>query len=130
MGTTRTIMGVSRYLKRQDPTIQSVGCQPAEGSQIPGIRRWGRRSTCEDLEPARVDRIVAVTQHAAEETTRGLAREHGIFAGTSSGGAVWVARQLCRELDAASQAGVIVCIVCDRGDRYVSSPLYGGATKP
>jgi cysteine synthase B len=130
MGTTGTIMGVSRFLKEQDPAIQIVGCQPAEGSQIPGIRRWPSDYLPKIYEPARVDRIVEINQHDAEETTRLLARELGIFAGTSSGGAVWAARQLCRELDAAGRAGVVVCILCDRGDRYATSSLYAGGTKP
>jgi len=129
MGTTGTIMGVSRFLKEQDPAIQIVGCQPAEGSQIPGIRRWPSEYLPKIYDPARVDRIVEISQHDAEETTRVLARELGIFAGTSSGGAVWAARQLCRELDAAGRGGVVVCILCDRGDRYATSSLYAGGTK-
>jgi cysteine synthase B len=124
MGTTGTIMGVSRYLKEQNKDIQIVGCQPADGSQIPGIRCWPEAYLPKIYDRARVDRVVEVTQLAAEQTTRGLAREQGIFVGTSAGGAVWAARKVCQELDAAGRSGLVICILCDRGDRYISSPLF------
>jgi cysteine synthase B len=126
MGTTGTIMGCSRYLKEQNASLQIVGCQPAEGSQIPGIRRWPKEYLPAIFEPSRVDRIVEVTQTDAENTARSLARESGVLTGPSSGGAVWASRSLCRELEAAGQSGVVVCILCDRGDRYISSPLFAG----
>ncbi|WP_242918332.1 cysteine synthase CysM [Pontibacter liquoris] len=121
MGTTGTIMGVSRYLKEQNPAVQIVGAQPVEGSQIPGIRRWPKEYLPKIFEPERVDRTVDVSQAEATAMTRRLAREEGIFAGMSSGGAVHVATKLMDELDEA----VIVCIICDRGDRYLSSDLFG-----
>jgi cysteine synthase B len=124
MGTTGTIMGVSRYLKEQNPAIEIVGCQPADGSQIPGIRRWPAAYLPKIFAPERVDRILEVSQADAEHSARALAREQGIFVGVSSGGAAWVARQVCRELHAAGRSGVVVCILCDRGDRYVSSSLF------
>jgi cysteine synthase B len=124
MGTTGTIMGVSRYLKEQRHDLQIVGCQPADGSQIPGIRRWPKEYLPKIFEPARVDRIVDVSQDAAEDSARRLAREEGVFAGVSAAGAVWAARQLCRELAAENRRALLVCIVCDRGDRYLSSPLF------
>jgi cysteine synthase B len=124
MGTTGTIMGCSRYLKEQSSNVQIVGCQPAEGSQIPGIRRWPQEYLPKIFEPSRVDRVVEVTQTDAEHTTRSLARESGVLTGPSSGGAVWAARKVCRELEAATQPGLVVCILCDRGDRYISSPLF------
>jgi S-sulfo-L-cysteine synthase (O-acetyl-L-serine-dependent) len=127
MGTTGTIMGVSRYLKEQSAEIEIVGCQPADGAQIPGIRRWPEAYLPKIFEASRVDRILEVTAQAAEQTARTLAREQGIFVGTSSGGAVWAARQLCAELERADSAGVVVCVLCDRGDRYVTSPLYADA---
>lgn len=121
MGTTGTIMGVSRYLKAQNPDVQIVGAQPLEGSQIPGIRRWPKDYLPEIFDPERVDRTIDVSQAEATAMTRRLAREEGIFAGMSSGGAVHVATKLIEELD----EGVIVCIICDRGDRYLSSDLFG-----
>jgi cysteine synthase B len=124
MGTTGTIMGVSRFLKEQRAEIQIVGCQPAEGSEIPGIRRWPAAYLPKIFDAERVDRIVSVEQHAAEDSARVLARESGVFCGPSSGGAVWAARTLCQELAAAGKAATIVCIICDRGDRYLSSPLF------
>lgn len=124
MGTTGTIMGVSRYLKGQNPAVQIVGCQPAEGSQIAGIRRWPTEYLPKIYEPDRVDQLAEVTQADAEETARGLARVDGIFVGTSSGGAVWVARRLCQRLAQQGASAVVVCILCDRGDRYLSSSLY------
>ena len=124
MGTTGTIMGCSRYFKEKSREIQIVGCQPTEGSTIPGIRRWPVEYLPKIYEPARVDRIVDVAQADAEHSTRRLAREEGVFCGISAGGAVWASRLLCRELAAARKDATIVCIICDRGDRYVSSPLF------
>ena len=121
MGTTGTIMGCSRYLKERNPGIQIVGCQPADGSRIPGIRKWPEAYLPTIFDRSRVDRVVEVTQADAEETARRMAREEGIFGGVSAGGAAWVALQLCRELENA----VIVTIVCDRGDRYLSTGLFG-----
>ncbi len=120
MGTTGTIMGVSRYLKMQNPEIQIVGTQPTDGSSIPGIRRWTPEFLPAIFEPGRVDRIVDVSQDEATEITRRMAKEEGIFAGMSSGGALAAALKVAGEM----QEGVIVCITCDRGDRYVSSPLF------
>jgi S-sulfo-L-cysteine synthase (O-acetyl-L-serine-dependent) len=127
MGTTGTIMGCSRYLKEQSAAVQIVGCQPADGSQIPGIRRWPQEYLPAIFEPSRVDRIVEVTQTDAEDTARSLAREQGVLTGPSSGGAVWAARTVCRELADAGRPGVVVCIICDRGDRYISSPLFAAS---
>jgi cysteine synthase B len=124
MGTTGTIMGVSRFLKEKRADVAIVGCQPTEGSSIPGIRRWPKEYLPKIFEPKRVDRIVDVAQVDAETTARALAREEGLFAGASSGGAVWAARTICKELAAAEKDGMLVCIICDRGDRYVSSPLF------
>ncbi len=124
MGTTGTIMGVSRFLKEKRKDIAIVGCQPTEGSSIPGIRRWPKEYLPKIYEADRVDRIVDVAQLDAERSARSLARDEGLFAGTSSGGAVWAARTICKELDAAGKDGVLVCIICDRGDRYLSSPLF------
>lgn len=120
MGTTGTIMGTSRYLKEQNPVVQIVGAQPVEGSQIPGIRRWPKAYLPKIFEPERVDRTIDVSQIDATAMTRRLAREEGIFAGMSSGGAVHVATKLIEELE----EGVVVCIICDRGDRYLSSDLF------
>lgn len=120
MGTTGTIMGTSRYLKEQNPAVQIIGVQPTDCSQIPGIRRWPKEYLPKIYEPQRVDRIIDVTQHDAEETTRQLAACEGLFAGISSGGAVWAALQLNKELTNA----VIVCIICDRGDRYLSTGVF------
>jgi cysteine synthase B len=120
MGTTGTIMGTSRYLKEQDPEVQIVGVQPAEGASIPGIRRWPEAYLPKIYEPYRVDRIVDVGQEEAEETTRLLAAREGIFAGVSSGGSVAAALRLAAEVEGA----VIVCIVCDRGDRYLSTGVF------
>ncbi len=121
MGTTGTIMGVSRYLKEQNPTVQIVGTQPLEGSQIPGIRRWPAAYLPRIFERERVDRILDVSQQEATAMTRRLAHEEGLFAGMSSGGAVAAAARLIGELE----QGVVVCIICDRGDRYLSSDLFG-----
>lgn len=121
MGTTGTIMGCSRYLKEQNNNIQVVGCQPTEGSCIPGIRRWPEAYLPKIFEPARVDRIMDIAEPEAVETTRQLAKVEGVFAGMSSGGAAAAAIRLAKEL----KEGVIVFIVCDRGDRYLSSNLFG-----
>ncbi len=120
MGTTGTIMGVSRFLKEKNPAIQIVGAQPAEGSQIPGIRKWPEAYLPKIYDPRRVDRIESVTQAEAEEMARRLAAEEGIFAGISSGGAIAIALRLSAELENA----VIVTIVCDRGDRYLSTGVF------
>jgi len=120
MGTTGTIMGCSRYFKEQNPKVQIIGCEPREGSQIPGIRKWPEAYLPKIYERSRVDRIESVSQAEAEEMTRRLAREEGIFAGISSGGAMHVALRICRELKDC----VIVTIVCDRGDRYLSTGVF------
>jgi S-sulfo-L-cysteine synthase (O-acetyl-L-serine-dependent) len=120
MGTTGTIMGVSRYLKERSSAIQVIGCQPSEGSTIPGIRRWSPKYLPKIFEPQRVDRTIDIVQRDAEETVRRLAREAGLFVGVSSGGAAWAALQIAREID----RGVIVFITCDRGDRYLSSDVF------
>ncbi|MFK7986500.1 MAG: cysteine synthase CysM [Sandaracinaceae bacterium] len=120
MGTTGTIMGVSRYLKEQNPNVQIVGCQPTEGSRIPGIRRWPEAYLPKIFEPERVDRLIDVDQQVAEHEARSLASTDGIFVGASAAGAVWAARNVCEEID----AGIVVCVLCDRGDRYLSSPLF------
>ena len=127
MGTTGTIMGVSRFLKEQRSEIQIVGCQPSEGSHIPGIRAWPKEYLPKIFDESRVDRKVEVAEDDADKTTRSLAASSGIFVGASSGGAVWAARKVCKELAAAGKSGVVVCILCDRGDRYMSSPLFAGA---
>ena len=121
MGTTGTIMGCSRYLKEQNNSIQIVGCQPTEEASIPGIRRWPVEYLPKIFEPSRVDRIMDVSEESAIKYTRRLAKEEGIFAGMSSGGAASAAMQLAGEL----ATGVIVFIACDRGDRYLSSDLFG-----
>jgi len=121
MGTTGTIMGVSRFLKEKNPAIQIIGAQPTEGSKIPGIRRWPPAYLPKIYEPNRVDRIVDVSQEEATLMARQLALKEGIFSGMSSGGAVTVATKIAQEID----QGVIVCIICDRGDRYLSSDLFG-----
>ncbi len=121
MGTTGTIMGVSMYLKEVNPTIQIVGTQPTDGSNIPGIRRWSKEFLPEIFDPSRVDQVIDVSQTQATEMTRRMAKEEGILAGMSSGGALYAALELAKTLD----DGVIVCITCDRGDRYLSSDLFG-----
>jgi len=120
MGTTGTIMGVSRYLKSQNPDVQIVGTQPTEGSSIPGIRRWTPEFLPKIFEADRVDRTIDVSQEEATQMARRMAKEEGIFAGMSSGGALTAALKLSEELE----SGIIVCITCDRGDRYLSSPLF------
>ena len=120
MGTTGTIMGVSRYLKEQNPAVCVVGCQPEEGSQIPGIRKWPEAYLPKIFDRTRVDRVESVSQSEAEEMTRRLAREEGIFAGISSGGSLAVALRLAAEVENAT----IVSIVCDRGDRYLSTGVF------
>lgn len=121
MGTTGTIMGCSRFFKEKNPAIQVIGCQPTEESSIPGIRRWPVEYLPKIFEPARVDRTLDVSQAEATATTRLLARKEGIFAGMSSGGAASAALRVAKELE----SGLIVFIVCDRGDRYLSSDLFG-----
>jgi cysteine synthase B len=120
MGTTGTIMGCSRYFKERNAKIQIVGCQPEEGSQIPGIRKWPEAYLPRIYERSRVDRVENVSQADAEEMARRLAREEGIFAGISSGGATAVALRIAKELENA----VIVTIICDRGDRYLSTGVF------
>ena len=120
MGTTGTIMGVSRYLKEKNPEVQIIGCQPADGSQIPGIRKWPAAYLPKICDWSQVDRVIEVTQADAEDTMRRLAREEGIFAGVSSGGALWAALQISAQVRDA----VIVSIVCDRGDRYLSTGVF------
>ena len=120
MGTTGTIMGCSQYLKEQNPAVQIVGLQPMEGSAIPGIRRWPEQYLPKIFDATRVDRVVDMSQEEAEQTTRRLAREEGIFCGVSSGGAVAAMLRLSREVENA----VLVAIICDRGDRYLSTGLF------
>jgi cysteine synthase B len=120
MGTTGTIMGVSRYLKSQNPDVKIVGTQPTEGSSIPGIRRWSPKYLPKIFEAERVDQTVDVSEEEATEMARRMAKEEGIFAGMSSGGALTAALKIAENLD----EGVIVCITCDRGDRYLSSALF------
>jgi cysteine synthase B len=120
MGTTGTIMGTGRYLKERNAAIQIVGVQPEEGSSIPGIRRWPQAYLPRIFDPAGVDRIIDVSQALAEQTTRELAAREGIFAGVSSGGSIAAALRLSDELSGA----VIVAIVCDRGDRYLSTGVF------
>lgn len=121
VGTGGTISGTSRYLKEQNPDVQIVGCQPTDGSSIPGIRKWPTEYLPRIFEPQRVDRVIEVSADDATDITRKLASVEGVFAGMSSGGCVWAALKLAQELE----SGVIVCIICDRGDRYLSSGLFG-----
>lgn len=121
MGTTGTIMGNSRYFKEKNPDIQIVGCQPTEGSSIPGIRRWPIEYLPKIFEPERVDRVLDIAEADATQMARRLAKEEGIFAGMSSGGAAAAAVKVAQEL----KEGTIVFICCDRGDRYLSSELFG-----
>lgn len=121
MGTTGTIMGVSMFLKEMNPNVQIVGTQPTDGSNIPGIRRWSPEFLPKIFDASRVDQVIDVSQHEATLMTRRMAKEEGILAGMSSGGALHAAMQLSQNLD----EGFIVCITCDRGDRYLSSDLFG-----
>lgn len=120
MGTTGTIMGVSKYLKEQDSSVQIVGVQPMEGASIPGIRRWPEAYLPKIFDASRVDKIIDISQQDAEDVTRRLAREEGIFCGISSGGATAAALQLSKEVENA----VIAIIICDRGDRYLSTGIF------
>ncbi len=120
MGTTGTIMGCSRFFKEKNPKIQIIGCQPEEGSQIPGIRKWPEAYLPKIYDKARVDRLEYVSQADAEEMARRMAREEGIFAGISSGGALAVALRISREVEKST----IVTVVCDRGDRYLSTGVF------
>jgi cysteine synthase B len=120
MGTTGTITGVSRFLKERNPAVRIVGAQPSEGSRIPGIRKWPEEYLPSIYDPKAVDELVLVSQSDAEETTRRLAREEGIFAGISAAGACWVALQIAAQAENAT----IVFIVCDRGDRYLSTGVF------
>jgi cysteine synthase B len=120
MGTTGTITGVSRYLKEMNPAIRIIGAQPAEGSRIPGIRKWPQEYLPKIYDPANVDELVYVTQSDAEEMCRRLAREEGIFGGISAAGACWVAQEVARR----EQDATIVFVVCDRGDRYLSTGVF------
>ncbi len=121
MGTTGTIMGCSRFLKEKNPAVEIVGLQPSDGSQIAGIRRWPEEYLPTIFDRSRVDVVIDVQQKDAEDTMRRLAREEGIFCGVSSGGSVWAALELSKKLENA----VIVAIVCDRGDRYLSTGVFG-----
>jgi cysteine synthase B len=121
MGTTGTIMGVSRFLKEKNADIQIVGAQPTDGSRIPGIRRWKQEYLPKIFEPERVDRVIDVSEEEATIMTRRLAREEGVFCGMSSGGAVHIAMKIANEIE----EGIIVAIICDKGDRYLSSDLFG-----
>ena len=120
MGTTGTIMGVSKYLKEQNPTIQIVGVQPEDGEKIPGIRKWPKEYLPKIFDSSRVDQVIEVNTKEAKETARRLAKEEGIFGGMSSGGAVAAALKLSKTLT----EGMIVCIICDRGDKYLSTDLF------
>ena len=120
MGTTGTIIGTSAYLKEKNPDIQIVGAQPSDGSQIPGIRKWPQEYLPKIFDAKRVDRIIEVSEKEAREMTQRLAKEEGVFAGMSSGGSVAVALKLAEEME----TGIIVAIICDRGDRYLSSDLF------
>ena len=120
MGTTGTIIGTSTYLKEKNPAIQIVGAQPSDGSQIPGIRKWPQEYLPKIFDASKVDTIIEVSEQEAREMTKRLAKEEGVFAGMSSGGSVAVALKLASQL----KSGVIVAIICDRGDRYLSSDLF------
>lgn len=120
MGTTGTIMGTGRYLKEQNPAVQIIGVQPGEGASIPGIRRWKPPYVPEIFDPARVDRLFDVSQQEAEEMARRLAAEEGIFGGISAGGAMVAALRVCAEVNDAT----IVSVICDRGDRYLSTKVF------
>lgn len=120
MGTTGTIMGVSRYLKEQNTNVQIIGAQPADGAKIPGIRKWPEEYLPKIFDRNRIDRIVEVSEEEAKEMTKRLAREEGVFAGMSSGGSVATALKIIPELS----EGTVVCIICDRGDKYLSTDLF------
>ena len=120
MGTTGTIMGVSRYLKEQNPNVTIVGAQPADGAKIPGIRKWPEEYLPKIFDRSRVDQIVEVAEDEAKEMTKRLAREEGVFAGMSSGGSLAAALKIIPNLE----SGVVVCIICDRGDKYLSTDLF------
>jgi cysteine synthase B len=120
MGTTGTIMGVSRYLKEQNPNVTIVGAQPADGAKIPGIRKWPEEYLPKIFDKNRVDQVVEVGEDEAKEMTKRLAREEGVFAGMSSGGSVAAALKIIPNLE----SGVVVCIICDRGDKYLSTDLF------
>ncbi|MFM9825627.1 cysteine synthase CysM [Flavobacterium sp.] len=120
MGTTGTIIGTSTYLKEKNPAIQIVGAQPSDGSQIPGIRKWPQEYLPKIFDASKVDTIIEVSEQEAREMTKRLAKEEGVFAGMSSGGSVAVAVKVAEQLE----SGVIVAIICDRGDRYLSSDLF------
>ena len=120
MGTTGTIMGVSKFLKEQNQAVQIVGCQPTDGSQIPGIRKWPEAYLPKIFDKKRIDRIIEIDEKDARIMTKRLAREEAVFSGLSSGGAVHAAIELSKELS----SGVIVAIICDRGDRYLSSDIF------
>jgi len=120
MGTTGTIMGTSTYLKEKNPVIQIVGAQPSDGSQIPGIRKWPQEYLPKIFDATKVDAVIEVSEKEAREMTKRLAKEEGVFAGMSSGGSVAVALKLAEQME----SGVIVAIICDRGDRYLSSDLF------
>jgi cysteine synthase B len=120
MGTTGTITGVSRFLKEKNPQVRIIGAQPTEGSRIPGIRKWPEEYMPKIYDPKAVDELVLVKQVDAEEVTRRLAREEGIFAGISAAGACWVALQIAARVENAT----IVFVVCDRGDRYLSTGVF------
>lgn len=123
MGTTGTIMGVSRYLKERNPDVQIIGLQPEDGASIPGIRRWPEAYLPKIFDAARVDQVLDISQQEAEDTMRALAREEGIFCGVSSGGAIAAALKLSGQVENS----VIVAIICDRGDRYLSTGVFPGA---
>ncbi|MDJ1499311.1 cysteine synthase CysM [Xanthocytophaga agilis] len=120
MGTTGTIMGVSRYLKEQNPKVQIIGCQPTDESNIPGIRKWPEAYLPKIFDRERVDQVQEVSQEEATTMTRHLARKEAVFCGMSAGGAAAVAARIAGQID----KGVIVCVICDRGDRYLSSDLF------
>jgi cysteine synthase B len=120
MGTTGTITGVSRYLKEKNPAVRIIGAQPSEGSRIPGIRKWPQEYLPKIYDPSGVDELVHVSQSDAEETCRQMARTEGIFAGISAAGACWVAQEMAKTV----QNATIVFIVCDRGDRYLSTGVF------
>jgi cysteine synthase B len=121
MGTTGTIMGCARYFREVAPSVQVIGCQPTDGSRIPGIRKWPEAYLPKIFDRTLVNRVMEVSQDDAEETARRLAREEGIFCGVSAGGAAWAALELSRQVTDA----VIVTIICDRGDRYLSTGVFG-----